>query len=290
MHFLQYINWSPDPIIIDLDFIQLRWYSLLFALGFIFSYLILRKRFDKAGLKEEMLDKLTVYVVLATVIGARLGHVFFYDWEYYSDHLAEILLPFRFEPDFHFVGFQGLASHGGAIAILIALIVFAYRHKINVWWLLDQLGMVIPLAGMCIRLGNLMNSEILGKPATVAWAFVFERVDYIPRHPGQLYEAIAYLVIFVALNLFHKKSTPATGITFGLFLILLFSARFLIEFFKTDQSAFEAGMFFNMGQLLSIPFILLGIVLIVWRNNVKKNGDNKPVMEKNEVKPFSGSL
>ena len=260
---LSYIVWNPDPTIIDLGFYSLRWYSLLFALAFVLSYIILRGHFKRAQLDEEMLEKLTIYVVLATVIGARLAHCLVYDWDYYSDHILEIFLPFRFSPEFQFTGFQGLASHGGIFGIMVAVVLYSRKYKISLLWVLDKLSLVGPLAGACIRLGNLMNSEIVGEPADVPWAFIFVRVDDIPRHPGQLYEALAYLFIFAVVNLVDRKSKRETGFTFGLFMILLFVFRFIIEFFKADQSDFEAGMILNMGQLLSIPFIILGIVIVI---------------------------
>ena len=260
---LSYIVWNPDPTIIDLGFYALRWYSLLFALAFVLSYIILRGHFKRAQLGEEMLEKLTIYVVLATVIGARLGHCLFYDWDYYSDHILEIFLPFRFSPEFQFTGFQGLASHGGIFGIMVAVVLYSRKYKISLLWVLDKLSLVGPLAGACIRLGNLMNSEIVGEPADVPWAFIFVKVDDVPRHPGQLYEALAYLFIFVVVNLVDRKSKRETGFTFGLFMILLFVFRFIIEFFKADQSDFEAGMILNMGQLLSIPFIILGVVIVI---------------------------
>lgn len=263
---LGYIIWNPDGIIIDLGFFALRWYSLLFASGFILSYLILSYYFQKEGVALEKLDKLTIYVVLATIIGARLGHCLFYDFDYYSQHVAEIFLPFTFSPEFRFTGYQGLASHGGILGVFIATILFCRKYKVKLLWLLDRLSVVGALAGCCIRLGNLMNSEIIGKPASVSWAFVFAKVDSIPRHPGQLYEAIAYLLIFLLLNIVHGKTQKQNGFIFGLFLILLFSARFFIEFIKADQSAFEADMFLNMGQWLSLPFILFGFILIILKS------------------------
>ena len=260
---MTYISWNPDGTIVDLGFIALRWYSLLFALGFILSYLILIQKFRAEGFSEALLERLTVYVALAGVVGARLGHCLFYDFEYYSNNIAEIFLPVRFNPQFEFIGYQGLASHGGAIAILIAVVSYSRSYKLELFWVLDKLALVIPLAGCLIRLGNLMNSEIIGSPTQVPWAFVFQRVDSTPRHPGQLYEAIAYFLIFVLLNIVEQKTNRRSGFIFGLFLVLLFLTRFLIEFFKADQSAFESGMVFNMGQLLSIPFIILGAILIV---------------------------
>ena len=279
---LSYIVWNPDPLIFDLDFYGLRWYSLLFALGFVFSYLILRGYFKKAGLQEEMLEKLTVYVVLATIIGARLGHCLFYDWDYYSDHIAEIFLPVRFEPEFHFTGFQGLASHGGIFGIVVAVILYSRKYKINSLWIFDRLSLVGALAGACIRFGNLMNSEIVGKPADVPWAFVFVQVDSVPRHPGQLYEALSYLLIFVILYFLTKKSSREPGFIFGVFFVLLFTARFFIEFFKADQSDFEAGMILNMGQLLSIPFIIFGLIMIYLKRG---KAQEFPVQTMEEAKP-----
>lgn len=263
MSLFSYIIWNPDSTIADLGFISLRWYSLFFALGFILSYIILRRYFKKEGVGEDKLEKLTVYIVVSAVIGMRLGHCLFYDWDYYSHHLAEILLPVRFEPHFEIVGFEGLASHGGAIGILIAMILYSRKYHFGIWWILDKLALVVPLAGCCIRLGNLMNSEIVGRPADVPWAFIFPQVDLLPRHPSQLYEAFSYLAIFIFINLLYRKNRKQQGFIFGVFLILLFGARFFIEFLKADQSAFEAGMLLNMGQILSIPFVLLGIFLVV---------------------------
>jgi prolipoprotein diacylglyceryl transferase len=260
---MAYIHWDPDGTIINFGFYALRWYSVLFASGFLFSYILLNRKFRAEGVAEMMLERLTVYVIVATVIGARLGHCLFYDFEYYSHHPAEIFLPVRFNPEFEFIGYQGLASHGGTIAIFMAVILYSYRYKVELFWLLDKLALVSPLAGCLIRVGNLLNSEIIGRPASVPWAFVFERVDTIPRHPGQLYEAISYLLIFILLNTFVSKINRRPGFIFGLFLVLLFLSRFLLEFFKADQSAFEAGMLLNMGQLLSIPFVLFGLLLLL---------------------------
>lgn len=265
-----YITWNPDKALIDLGFYELRWYSLLFATGFVLSYFILKRIFKKEGIPENKLESLTIYVVVGTVVGARLGHCLFYDFDYYSQHIAEIFLPFRFEPEFEFVGYQGLASHGGAIGIFIALILYSRNQKMNLWLTLDRLAVVAPLAGTCIRLGNLMNSEIVGKPADVAWAFVFVQVDAIPRHPGQLYEALAYLLIFGVMIYSYRKFRKRPGFIFGLFLTLMFTARFVIEFFKADQSDFEAGMAINMGQTLSIPFVILGLLLMFLKNRPKR--------------------
>lgn len=260
---MNYILWNPDDTIIDLGFYALRWYSILFALGFVFSYLILKRQFKKEKVEEDKLERLTIYIVLATVIGARLGHCLFYDFDYYSQHILEIFLPFTFEPSFEFIGYQGLASHGGALGILIALVLYSRKYKMNILWVADKLALVMPLAFGLIRLGNLMNSEILGSSATVPWAFVFLKVDDIPRHPAQLYEAIAYLLTFLLLTILNRRVSKPAGFLFGIFLIMVASARFILEFFKEDQAAFEEGMLLNMGQLLSLPFILLGLILVL---------------------------
>ncbi|WP_271711448.1 prolipoprotein diacylglyceryl transferase [Marinigracilibium pacificum] len=263
---LNFIEWNPNPILIDLGSLAIHYYSLLFASGFILSYIILNKYFKKQGLEQDYLDSLVTYVVLGTIIGARLGHCLFYDWEYFSQHPMEIFLPFKFEPEFEITGFRGLASHGGILGVLLALLLFSKNKKIEKWWLLDMLALVGPLAGMCIRLGNLMNSEIVGAPSDVPWAFIFVQVDNVPRHPGQLYEALAYLGIFIVLNiLYHKKYKElGRGVIFGLFFVLLFSARFLLEFTKANQKSFEDDMLINMGQLLSIPF-LIGGLYVMWK-------------------------
>lgn len=259
---MAYIIWDPNNIIIDLGFYALRWYSLLFGLGIVFCYMILKNEFAKENVPEAKLEKLALYIILAIVIGARLGHCLFYDFDYYSENILEIFLPFRFSPSFEFTGYQGLASHGGFFGILIALFLYCRQHNLGLLWTLDKLALVMPLAFCFIRLGNLMNSEIIGEPANVPWAFIFVHVDDIPRHPAQLYEALAYLAIFILLNILRFKLHKRTGFLFGVFAALAATARFLIEFLKEDQSAFEAGMSLNMGQILSIPFFILGIVLI----------------------------
>jgi phosphatidylglycerol:prolipoprotein diacylglycerol transferase len=164
-----------------------------------------------------------------------------------------------------------LASHGGALGIFLAILIYSRRQKLRALWVFDQLAFVIPLACGFIRIGNLFNSEMIGSEASVPWAIVFQQVDSIPRHPGQLYEAIAYFSIFVFLNLFYKKVKKINGFIFGLFLVLMFSARFVLEFFKLDQASFESGMLLNMGQLLSLPFIVAGIFLMI----IKSKGNDR---------------
>lgn len=196
---LLYINWNINPEIFRIGGFGLRYYSIMFALAFYFSYLILSKIYTKENVSIQLLNKLTIYVFLGTLIGARLGQVLFYESGYFKNHLLEIFLPFTIHPNgnFEWTGYQGLASHGGALGILIALAFYCKKYKQSFLWVIDRLVIVVPLAGFFIRIGNLFNSEIIGKPTNVSWAFVFEKVDFIPRHPAQLYEAIAYLIIFL---------------------------------------------------------------------------------------------
>jgi len=256
------IIWDPSDSIIDLGFFALRYYSMFFLLAFVSSYIVVKKQFEKYGVDVALMDPLTVYVVLGTLIGARLGHCLFYDFAYYSQHPLEIILPFTFTPEFRITGFQGLASHGGGIGIMVSLILFCRKFKLKLWFMLDQIALVVPLAGTFIRLGNLMNSEIIGKPTDVSWAFIFLKDDNIPRHPAQLYEAIAYLTIFSIVYFMVKKYPKSPGFYFGMVIFLIFCFRLAVEFIKEDQSAFEAGLLLNMGQILSIPFILTGLVIM----------------------------
>lgn len=271
------VIWNPGDSIIDLGFFALRYYSMFFLLAFVSSYIVVKKQFEKHKIDVALMDSLTIYVVLGTLTGARLGHCLFYDFAYYSKHPLEIILPFTFTPEFKITGFQGLASHGGGIGIMISLILFSRKHKLKLWFLLDQIALVVPLAGMFIRLGNLMNSEIIGKPTDVSWAFVFLRDDHIPRHPAQLYEAIAYLLIFIFVYALVRRYPKASGFYFGLVIFLIFCFRIGIEFIKEDQSAFEAGLLLNMGQMLSIPFILGGLLIMY----LKKGEPGKVTTAKN---------
>jgi prolipoprotein diacylglyceryl transferase len=239
-------------------------------LGFVLGYQFVKWRFRRDDVNVKLLDNLAVYLEVGTIVGARLGHCIFYDWDYFQNHLLEILLPFRFTPSFEFIGYRGLASHGGGAGVIIALLVFAWREKISKIWILDTIALVIPLAAACIRLGNLMNSEIIGNPTNASWAFIFQSIDNIPRHPAQLYEALSYLVIFGILFWLDKKQKFHKGFVFGLMLVLMFTARFFIEFVKADQSAFEADMDLNMGQWLSIPYFIIGWVF-VWFGMRKLN-------------------
>ncbi len=259
-----YINWTVDPVIFSIGSFGLRWYSLLFAVGFCLAYFIMLRIFKKEGVKTELLDKLTIYMFLSVLIGARLGHCLFYEPSYFLKHSIEIVIPFNLETG-SFTGFQGLASHGGAIGILIGIFLYCRKTKINYIWILDRIIIVVPLVGACIRFGNLMNSEIYGIQTDLPWGFIFVRDgETVPKHPTQLYEALSYLVLFIGLLIYYIKTNgkPRPGKLFGIFLILLFGIRFLVECIKQDQVDFENGMLFNMGQILSIPFIIAGIMFI----------------------------
>lgn len=255
------IWWEVTPEIVKLGPFSLRWYGLLFALGFVLGYIILSKVYKKEKKPLEDLEKLSVYVILGTVIGARLGHCLFYDPTYYLTNPIEILKVWQ----------GGLASHGAAIGILTALYMFSKKRKDqNLLWILDRLVIVVALGGALIRLGNLFNSEIIGKAADVPWAFVFIRVDDIPRHPTQLYESLFYFGSFLILYFIYQKKSVSLkpGFLFGLFLILIFGFRFFIEFLKENQSAFESVLPINMGQILSIPFVLLGLYFIFRKKQI----------------------
>jgi len=260
-----FITWNPSPEIFSFGSFSLKYYSLAFMLGFAVSYLVLLRNFKSNGLNILILDTLTMYVFIGTLAGARLGHCLFYDFAYFSKHPLEIFLPVTFEPHFRFTGFQGLASHGGGIGIIVSLWLFSRRFHINLWYLIDQVALVVPLAGAFIRLGNLMNSEIIGKPTNLPWAFVFKHVDNIPRHPSQLYEVFGYLLTFVLLYSLAKKRPRQPGYYFGFLVTILFSFRFVIEYTKEIQSSFESSLPIDMGQLLSIPFVLTGLWIMINR-------------------------
>lgn len=262
----QIIVWDADPIIFRLGPLAVRWYGVLFASGFLFGYIMMRKIFKNEGIGDEVLDRLTIYMAVGTIVGARIGHCLFYEPAYYLSNPLEIL----------YIWHGGLASHGAAIGILLALWIFVRKEKKTMLWVLDRVVIVVALAGALIRLGNLMNSEIYGIETTLPWGFVFLRSgETLPKHPTQIYEAISYLAIFVLLFRIYwrKKGQIVTGVIFGLFLILVFTARFFIEFIKEDQVSFEASMRLNMGQWLSIPLVIGGLVILIynlWKNALKK--------------------
>lgn len=275
VHLLQII-WNTDPEIFKIGGFSLRYYSLLFVVAFVLGFLLMKKMYQREGLGEPQLNPLVIYVIAGTIIGARLGQVLFYEFGYYKNHLAEMVLPFRISNGkFEWTGYRGLASHGGAIGILTAVWLYARKYKVPMLWVLDRLVIAVALGGFFIRLGNFFNSEILGQLSTLPWAVVFTKVDLVPRHPAQLYEALAYLAIFGVLWLLYRnEKAQKRGLLFGWFLVLVFTARFLIEFVKADQEAFESRLLLNMGQLLSLPFVLAGLYFLL-----RKGSAARPVAE-----------
>lgn len=254
------VNWDVSPVIFNIGSFQLRYYGVLFIAGFYLGYYMFRNFFRREGKPLELLDSLLWALFLCTIVGARLGHVFFYQPDYYLAHPAEILK----------VWHGGLASHGGTIAIMIGMWWFVKKygrkHNFGYIWLLDRLAVATAFAAMFIRLGNLMNSEIYGHETSLPWGFIFmQNGETVAKHPTQLYEALAYLATGVILYTIYKYALPKIkeGLLLGIFFIGIFLSRFCIEFVKENQVGFEEGMTLNMGQLLSIPFVLLGVFLIV---------------------------
>lgn len=257
------INWTVSSEIID-GWRTPNWYGLLFVTGLIIGYFVVKRMFKKENISNESLDKLVMYMVIATIVGARLGHVFFYDWEHYSKHPIEIFMVWK----------GGLASHGAAITIFVSLYLYSkFVVKKPILWILDRMAAPIAIGATFIRFGNLMNHEIVGHVTNVPWAFKFTlyfnesigNYDPSPRHPTQLYEALAYLLLFgLLLFLFWKRELwKKPGFIFGIFLTLLFTARFIIEYFKEGQTDRDFELALNTGQILSIPFIIAGLLLVV---------------------------
>jgi phosphatidylglycerol---prolipoprotein diacylglyceryl transferase len=284
--FLNFINWNPSPEIFTIPGINwpVRWYGLLWALAFIGSHFVMNRVFKKEGRTAKDLDTLTLYMIIGTVAGARLGHCLFYGpWfgeEGYLSHPLNILKVYE----------GGLASHGGAIGIITAMILYCRKTGESYLWLFDRIVIVVPFAGMCIRFGNLINGEIVGNVTNVPWAFLFQNNDedrfnlihynvpIPPRHPAQLYEAVFCLFLFMFLYWFWKnrRNTVGPGYMFGFFCVVLWLERFIDEYFKVNQAEFENSLPLNMGQLLSIPFIILGIVMIVRSRRLKKQSELPP--------------
>lgn len=307
---LAFIDWQPSLELFGV----LRWYSLMWCIGLLSAYVIVHKTYRQQSIPEEKFEPLFFYCFIGTLVGARLGHCFFYEPDYYLGSLkgfTEMFLPIRFNQDmtdWQFRGYEGLASHGGSIGIILMMMLYAKRCGVKMLTVTDNVALSVPLVACCIRLGNLMNSEIIGNPTDMPWGFIFHTNDALvngqlaPRHPAQLYEAMAYLVIFFvqlyiykkhdlplypkaekasatkggvftankesaenssdALAVAEKKSFIGKGFYFGFTIATIFFFRFFVEFLKKEQVDFEQGMLFNMGQLLSIPFVLLGSWLI----------------------------
>lgn len=302
------MDWNPNQVLLDLHFIQIRYYSLMFVIAFSLGFYITKKIFLAENKPLEKLDTLVIYVAIATLLGARLGHVFFYDWDYFKLHPLEIILPFRFSPSFEVTGFAGLASHGAAVGIIIAMLLYIRKYPdMKLSWVLDRIVIAITIGGMFVRFGNFMNSEIVGKVVDKSFPFAvkflqsgdfsageamqltgqntpqkaFEVIAHNPqfveiynqipyRHPAQLYEAVGYFLLFWLLYYLYwktnKKDQPY--FIFGVFLIALWTIRFLVEYVKDNQGGIEDTLgVFSTGQWLSIPFIVAGIFLLFFKRN-----------------------
>jgi phosphatidylglycerol---prolipoprotein diacylglyceryl transferase len=277
-----FIDWQPNLDAIHLGTFGIKWYSLMWAVGLVLAYLIVRWLYRRQKIADEKFDPLFFYCFIGILVGARLGHCLFYEPDYYlgsTNGFIEMLLPIKIMPDgdWKFRGYAGLASHGGALGCLIGMWIYSRRNGVGLTTVLDNVCIATPLTACCIRIGNLMNSEIIGKTTDVPWAFIFHSHEAlvdgvaVPRHPAQLYEALAYLIIFligIAIYIVQSKKAdnriaPGTCFHSGLCLALIFTFRFFIEFIKKEQVDFEKGMALDMGQLLSLPFIIAGIALMV---------------------------
>lgn len=265
---INFIHWNIDPEIINILGFSLRYYGILFAGGILLCVFILKWIFKNEDISLDKLDTLTIYGVIGIFVGARLGHCLLYEPSYYLSHPLEMILPIDFSLDggIKFIGYQGLASHGGVLGLLIALYFYSRKTKRSIIDTIDLIAIVAGLSFGFIRLGNFMNSEIIGIPTTKHWGIIFEQVDNVPRHPVQLYEAISYFIIFMIMMILYKRMGDIlkNGFFFGLATVLFFTTRFTIEFVKENQVEFEDGMTFNMGQLLSIPFILFGFGFLIY--------------------------
>jgi prolipoprotein diacylglyceryl transferase len=273
MNELSYIIWNPG-----LSIGPFRWYSLCWLIGLALAYFVVKRLYQEQKIKDELFDPLFFYCFLGILIGARLGHCIFYQPDYFltsGKGFVEMLLPIHFLADggWKFTGYEGLASHGGTLGLMIALWLYVRKTKLSIWMVLDNIAIATGITACFIRLGNLMNSEIIGKVTDVPWAFIFERVDAVPRHPGQLYEAIAYAILFIIMWTIYKNNQKPTaksqqlkvgsGWYFGFCLTYIFTFRFFIEYTKEIQEAFEASLPIDMGQILSIPFIILGTYCMI---------------------------
>ena len=276
MSTLLYITWNPS-----LTIGPLRWYSLCWLIGLALATFVVRRLYKEQKIKDELFDPLFIYCFIGILIGARLGHCLFYQPDYFLTSwqgVVEMFLPIHIlsEGGWEFTGYEGLASHGGTLGLIIALLLYVRKTKLSIWQVLDNIAIATGTTACFIRLGNLMNSEIIGRETDVPWAFIFERVDMLPRHPGQLYEAIAYALLFLIMWWIYRREMPAgkplatghtqkigTGWYFGFCLTYIFTFRFLIEYTKEIQETFEASLPLDMGQILSIPFIIIGVICMV---------------------------
>lgn len=251
---MEYFSWNIDPVLIELFGLKIHWYGALFATAILSGLQVMKWIFKHEKINLELLDSLLVYCVIGIIVGARLGHCFFYDPSYYFSNPLKIIAIWE----------GGLASHGGGLGVIIAVYLFQRKYQVGYLWLLDRLAIATAIFGFFVRSANFMNSEIIGIQTNVKWAVIFARIDSLPRHPAQLYEALAYLSIFLGLGMLYKftQIKHYSGALLGSFLCLIFTARFLIEFIKVKQAAYVNEVWLNTGQALSIPFFIAGLFFI----------------------------
>lgn len=259
---MEHFVWSMDPVAFSIGSVRVFWYGILFATAILSGLEYMKWVYRREGKDVDELENMFIYIVIGIVVGARLGHCLFYDPAFYLAHPMKIFAVWE----------GGLASHGGGLGVIIALWIYVEKYKVNFLWLIDRIAIPTALFGFFVRMGNFMNSEIIGKPSEVPWAIVFSRVDALPRHPTQLYEGFSYLIIFFVLTYIYiyRKTLLKNGFLFGLFLVLIFSARFMIEFVKVRQASYMSDISLTTGQDLSIPFFLAGIFLMVWSLKQKR--------------------
>ena len=270
MEELLFIHWNPNIEMFRIGDYPFRWYSMCWLVGLMLAYFVVRQLFKEQKIKDEQFEPLFIYSFLGILIGARLGHCIFYQPDYFLTSwkgFIEMLLPIYIDKygSWHMVGYQGLASHGGTLGLMLALWLYVRHTGVGFWRVLDNIAIATGITACFIRLGNLMNSEIIGRVTELPWAFVFERIDQMPRHPSQLYESLAYGLLFCLMWFIYRRrpNVVGTGFCFGLALSYIFIFRFFIEFTKEVQEEFEQSMTFDMGQLLSLPFAAIGIWCMV---------------------------
>lgn len=266
-----HIIWDPATGPFSIGNFEVRYYSLCWVIGLALGYFIMQQLYKKQKVSEQLFEPLFMYCFVGILLGARLGHCLFYEPDYYLSHIWEMLLPIKTTADgWRFIGYQGLASHGGTLGLMLALFLYSRKTKLSFMWILDNIAITTPIVAAFIRLGNFMNSEILGRATDSPLGIIFAQVDNVPRHPAQLYEAIAYLLIFIGGWFIYKKfpKRVGTGFYFGYCLATIFTFRFFVEFIKEVQVDFEQGMTLDMGQWLSIPFMIIGIYYMI--TSIKK--------------------
>ena len=265
MH-LAYITWNTDPVLFRIGAMSVRWYSLFLLVSFYISFQFMMHIFEREGKSKATVLSYGLFILAGLFVGGRLVHCLAYEPEYYLKYPWDIIKPWRgvLGENARFVGYRGMAGHGSALGIVVGIVLNSLRTKTSMVWMVDRIAMFGPLIGFFVRIGNLFNSEILGSRSEVPWAFVFTRADGVPRHPVQLYEAVTYLVIFIISYRYYLRHSAGEkpGAILGLVLVLVYSSRFALEFFKEKQSDVEVGMLLNMGHLLSIPFVVAGLILL----------------------------